>query len=49
MEPQEHRLQALEGPNGSIILDDTYNSSPAAVEAAIDTLLSIPARRRVVV
>lgn len=47
--PSEHRLQPIAGPNGSIILDDTYNSSPSALEAAIDTLLEIPARRRVVV
>ena len=49
IQPSEHRLQPVVGPNGSIILDDTYNSSPAAVEAAIDVLLQIPARRRVVV
>lgn len=47
--PFEHRLQAVPGPNGSIILDDTYNSSPAALEAAIDTLQQVPARRRVIV
>ncbi len=49
IEPSEHRLQAFSGPNGSIILDDTYNSSPAALEGAIDTLLQIPARRRIIV
>lgn len=49
IQPSEHRLQPISGPNGSVILDDTYNSSPAAVEAAIDTLLEIPARRRVLV
>lgn len=49
VEPSEHRLQLVTGPRGSVILDDTYNSSPAAVEVAIDTLLQIPARRRVVV
>ncbi|TSC87732.1 MAG: UDP-N-acetylmuramoyl-tripeptide--D-alanyl-D-alanine ligase [Microgenomates group bacterium Gr01-1014_7] len=49
MEPSQHRMQAVSGPNGSIILDDTYNSSPDAVEAAIDTLLQISARRRVLV
>lgn len=43
----EHRMEPLTGFNGSIILDDTYNSSPAAVEAAIDTLMSIPSRRRI--
>lgn len=48
-EPSEHRMQTFSGPNGSLILDDTYNSSPAAVEAAIDTLLQISARRRVLV
>ncbi len=49
IEPSEHRLQVVQGPNGSLILDDTYNSSPSAVEGAIDTLLAMPARRRVVV
>lgn len=49
IEPSEHRLQVLSGPNGSILLDDTYNSSPAALDAAIDTLLAVPARRRIVV
>lgn len=45
----EHRLQAIPGPNASVILDDTYNSSPAAVVAAIDTLMQVPARRRILV
>lgn len=49
VEPFEHRMQPVAGPNGSTIIDDTYNSSPAAVEAAIDTLLQIPGRRRVLV
>ncbi len=45
----EHRLQPVAGPNASVILDDTENCSPSAVEAAIDTLMQIPARRRIVV
>jgi len=45
----EHRMQAVAGFNGSTIIDDTYNSSPAAVEEAIETLNAIPARRRIVV
>lgn len=49
IKPSEHRLQAVQGFNGSILLDDTYNSSPSALEASIDTLLAIPARRRIVV
>lgn len=49
IEPEEHNLQPLNGPNNSIILDDTLGASPSDVEAAIDTLLQIPARRRVIV
>lgn len=47
--PAEHRLQAMEGYNGSVILDDTYNAAPVAVEEALDTLSRVPARRRIVV
>lgn len=47
--PFEHRMQLVAGPFGSLILDDTYNSSPAACEEALETLLELPARRRVVV
>jgi len=49
LQPAEHRMQAVSGPNGSTILDDTYNCSPAALEAAIDTLLQVNARRRLLV
>lgn len=45
----EHQMQPVSGPNGSIIIDDTINSSPAALESAIDTLLQINARRRILV
>lgn len=47
--PDEHRMQILQGPNDSVILDDTYDSTPASLEAAIDTLLQMNARRRVLV
>lgn len=49
IEPSEHRLQVLQGPADSILLDDTYNCSPAALDAAIETLLALPARRRIIV
>ena len=45
----EHRLQVIPGYNGTIILDDSYNSSPVAVEEALETLNQIPARRRIAV
>lgn len=35
------RLKIIEGINGSLILDDSYNSSPIATEAALETLDTI--------
>jgi UDP-N-acetylmuramoyl-tripeptide--D-alanyl-D-alanine ligase len=49
VEAPEHRLQAMPGYNGSLILDDSYNSSPSAAEDSLDTLNEIPARRRIAV
>lgn len=40
-ENQPGRLQLIEGVKESLILDDTYNSSPAAVELALQTLANI--------
>ncbi|MBI3485792.1 UDP-N-acetylmuramoyl-tripeptide--D-alanyl-D-alanine ligase [Candidatus Daviesbacteria bacterium] len=45
----QHRMEVLEGFNGSVILDDTYNGAPIAIEEAIETLNYLPARRRIVV
>ncbi len=47
--PEEHRLNVLPGYNNSLIIDDTYNSSPLSVEAALNVLQSLPARRRILV
>lgn len=49
LEVLEHTMQMVVGPNGSIILDDTVNCSPADVDGAIDTLLQVSARRRILV
>ena len=35
--------------NGSLIFDDSYNSSPLAVEAAVEVLSEYPAKRRIAV
>jgi len=40
-EPLPGRMVLLPGVNNSLIIDDTYNSSPQAVEAALDTLEAI--------
>jgi Alr-MurF fusion protein len=43
------RLNPLPGARGSLILDDSYSSSPAAAEAALETLAAIEGRRKVAV
>ncbi|MBP9827416.1 hypothetical protein KBC99_02990, partial [Candidatus Saccharibacteria bacterium] len=47
--PMKGRLRLLPGVNDSKLLDDTYNSSPTAVMAAIDTLKQIPGRSHIAV
>lgn len=49
IEGQEHKMQLLLGPNGSHLLDDTLSLSPFELDSAIDTLLQIPARRRILI
>lgn len=47
-EPPRGRMHLIEGIKGTLIIDDTYNSSPAAVEAALDALDSVvPKGRRI--
>jgi UDP-N-acetylmuramoyl-tripeptide--D-alanyl-D-alanine ligase len=41
----ELRSRVLPGPNGSTILDDSYNASPASMTAALDLLAELPGRR----
>jgi UDP-N-acetylmuramoyl-tripeptide--D-alanyl-D-alanine ligase len=43
------RLKLIEGIKQTKILDDTYNSSPIAAHAALDTLKDIPALRKIAV
>lgn len=47
--PPPGRVRLIPGLKGSIIIDDTYNSSPAAALAALDTLASVKAKRRIAV
>ncbi|MFH1927329.1 MAG: UDP-N-acetylmuramoyl-tripeptide--D-alanyl-D-alanine ligase [Chloroflexota bacterium] len=39
------RLQPVRGWNGSTILDDSYNASPASTGAALDFLAELPGRK----
>lgn len=43
------RLVAVPGPNGSILLDDTYNASPASTIAALNLLNDLPAPKKIAV
>ena len=49
MKPSLGRMNLLEGINGSLLFDDSYNSSPIATEAAIEVLSEYPAKRRIAV
>ncbi|MDB5161096.1 MAG: hypothetical protein JWO96_476 [Candidatus Saccharibacteria bacterium] len=43
------RMQHLDGENGSVIIDDTYNASPQATQAALDTLYRIESKHKIAV
>ena len=43
------RLYAVTGPEGSILVDDTYNASPESAIAALNLLRELDARRRIAV
>ncbi|MHB1354797.1 MAG: alanine racemase [Anaerolineae bacterium] len=46
--PLAGRTRLLAGYNGSIILDDSYNANPTSTLAALKTLSTLPAQRRLV-
>lgn len=43
------RLKLLGGIKNSLIIDDTYNAAPASMHLALDTLKSLPAKRKIAV
>lgn len=47
--PAPGRMNLLKGVNDSIIIDDSYNSSPAAASAALQTLYSLQVPQRIAI
>ena len=47
IKPVPGRMQLLEGKKHAKIIDDTYNSSPEAAIAALDTLYEFPGKQRI--
>ncbi len=49
LKPVSGRMQKLDGINGSTIIDDTYNASPPAMKAALDTLYRLDAPQKIAI
>lgn len=49
LQPVSGRMQRLEGINDSLIIDETYNASPEAVRAALDSLYEIEAPQKIAI
>lgn len=47
--PPPARMRMLEGRNGSMLIDDSYNASPVAVTAGLETLTSLIVEGRKIV
>lgn len=47
--PVPGRMNVLKGIEGTVVIDDTYNSSPAAASAALQALYSLQAPQRIAV
>ena len=49
IKPVEHRLELRQNPNGSIIIDDAYNSNVKGAEMALEVLGSFKERKRILI
>jgi UDP-N-acetylmuramoyl-tripeptide--D-alanyl-D-alanine ligase len=46
-ENEPSRLNSLKGKGGSVLIDDSYNASPASVTAALDLITTSPHSRKI--
>ncbi len=49
LQPVESRLQLRHAQAGIRVIDDVYNANPASMRLAVETLLELPATRRVAI
>jgi UDP-N-acetylmuramoyl-tripeptide--D-alanyl-D-alanine ligase len=49
LKPVAGRMNLLAGKNDSYIIDDSYNSSPEAAVAALETLYQLPGKRKLAI
>jgi UDP-N-acetylmuramoyl-tripeptide--D-alanyl-D-alanine ligase len=49
MRPAEHRLNAIPGQKGIIVIDDTYNGNPDGVVEAVESMQNFKNRRKVLI
>lgn len=47
--PTDRRMQILDGPAGSRLINDTYNANPASMRAGISTLCQLGSKERVAI
>lgn len=43
------RMELATAPDGALVLNDAYNANPTSVAAALESLVALPARRRIAV
>lgn len=48
IEPIPHRLQILDSHNGTIVIDDAFNSNPVGAKMALDVLKSFSGRKIII-
>ena len=49
IKPVKHRLELLPKPNGSIVIDDAYNSNSTGAEMALEVLKSFETRKKILI
>ncbi len=49
LKPEKSRMNLIKSKNSYDVIDDTYNSSPASVKMALQTISCLPGQRKIVV